>query len=51
MHLKNNLSLSEKLNILSEKLERVDSLTSETEGSKAVVLIVSPKEEDRKSVV
>jgi len=45
MHLKNNLSLSEKLNILSEKLERVDSLTSETEGSKAVVLIVSPKEE------
>jgi len=45
MPLPGNLTLSDKLNILSEKLERVDSLISETEGSKAVVLIVSPKEE------
>lgn len=45
MHLRDNLSLSEKLDMLSDKLSRADSLVSETEGSRVIVLIVAPKEE------
>lgn len=45
MPLRDDLSLFEKLYMLSEKLERPDLLASETEGSKAIVLIVSPREE------
>ncbi len=45
MHLRDNLSLADKLDIISDKLSRVDSLVSETEGSRVIVLIVAPKEE------
>lgn len=46
MYLKDDLSLSEKLDLLPPMLAREDVLASNTEGSKAIVLIAAPKEED-----
>ena len=45
MHLRDNLSLADKLEIISDKLSRVDSRVSETQGSRVIVRIVAPKEE------
>jgi len=42
---RNELTLSDKLNLISEILERPDLLANETEGSKVIILTVSPKEE------